>query len=110
MDANDQNYLCTREGQVVGPFTRDQLADMKRTGAVQAYFWVWEASNPQWAPANAPPPPPAAPTSPIAAQPMEAKTAELNTSEEPTQQSNAPARQYARFDDKGEFSTTSTSL
>jgi hypothetical protein len=115
MDAHDQNYLCTREGQVVGPFTRDQLADMKRTGAIQAYFWVWDASNPQWAPAAAPPPPPAAP-SPIAAQPMEAKTAELNIHEEPTMGGTStvvmpsqPARQYARFDNRSEFSTTSNS-
>src|SRR6185295_11013080 len=100
MDANDQNYLCTREGQVVGPFTRDQLAEMRRSGGIQAYYWVWEASNPQWAPAVAPPPPPAAPTSPIAHQPMEAKTAELNPDEEPTIRTRVPARQYARFDDR----------
>src|SRR5579885_1810236 len=113
MSTQDQNYLCTREGQVVGPFTQAQLAEMKRTGAIQAYFWLWEASNPQWMPANPPPPPPAAPTSPIASQP-EAKTAELNPGEEMGGTStlvmpSQPARQYARFDNRGEFSTTATS-
>lgn len=113
MSNQDQNYLCTREGQVVGPFTQAQLGEMKRSGEMQAYFWLWEASNPQWAPANPPPPPPSAPTSPIASDP-DARTAELNPSEEMGGTSTVvmpsqPARQYARFDNRGEFSSTATS-
>jgi hypothetical protein len=111
MSTPDLNYLCTREGQVVGPFTREQLVQMKQSGEILKFFWIWEAGSPQWMPANPPPPPPSSPISP---GPMEAKTAELNpdiddktiggtsTVVMPSQ----PARQYARFDSRSEFSST----
>jgi len=111
MSTSDLNYMCTREGQVVGPFTSAQVLQMKQSGEILKYFWLWEAGNPQWAPANPPPPPP---SSPIAPSAMESKTRDLITDEKtlggtstvvmPSQ----PARQYARFDSRSEFSQTST--
>jgi hypothetical protein len=58
MISGDQNYLCTKDGKVVGPFSKAELGEMKKSGAIHAYFWVWEAENPQWLPAVAPPPGP----------------------------------------------------
>jgi hypothetical protein len=88
---------------------------MRKTGAINEYFWVWEAGFPQWMPANTPPPPPAGDPTKLTQAP-EAKTEEINVHQaaaraqaQPEPQSERPARSYARFDDKRESTSTYTS-
>ena len=34
----------------MGPITSSQLVEMRKSGAINEYFWVWEAAFPQWMP------------------------------------------------------------
>jgi hypothetical protein len=113
MSTQDLNYLCTRDGKVVGPVTSSQLVEMRRTGSINEYFWVWEVAFPQWMPANTPPPPPSPDATKLTEhqtlQPAaEAKTEEI-TIPKPHPQQQTPARSYARFDDRRESTSTFTS-
>ncbi len=85
---------------------------MRKSGAINEYFWVWEAAFPQWMPANTPPPPPAPDpaqaSAPVSTKPAEGKTEEI-TLPKPHPQQQTPARSYARFDAKSESTSTYTS-
>ncbi|HUP57822.1 MAG TPA: hypothetical protein VM598_10250 [Bdellovibrionota bacterium] len=101
--------MCTRDGKVVGPVTSSQLVEMRRTGAINEYFWVWETAFPQWMPANTPPPPPSPDATKFTEHPaVEAKTEEITIPKSHPQQ-QTPARSYARFDDRRESTSTHTS-
>src|SRR5262245_6790850 len=92
MSSSDLNYLCTRDGRVVGPLAKGQIDEMRRSGAIHDYLWIWEAGTPTWMPASPPPPPP----SPIEAQ-------------SPADQAAQPARSYARFEPSSEKSDETSS-
>ncbi|HLD99063.1 MAG TPA: hypothetical protein VJB59_02325 [Bdellovibrionota bacterium] len=56
--------FLSRDGQVFGPYTVEQLQTMKTSGEFQKYFWFWDGSTPEWVPVTPPPPLPVLKTTP----------------------------------------------
>jgi hypothetical protein len=54
-----QGIYLGKEGKVFGPFSAEDINQLKFSGEYFKYSWIWDGSSPNWVPVNAPPPPPA---------------------------------------------------
>ncbi|OFZ54809.1 MAG: hypothetical protein A2428_04540 [Bdellovibrionales bacterium RIFOXYC1_FULL_54_43] len=70
--------FLSRDGQVFGPYTVEQLQTIKASGEFQKYFWFWDGSTPEWVPVTPPPPLPVLKTTPPPSAP--AVAAQIPTS------------------------------
>lgn len=59
----DLTYLG-KEGQAFGPFSEDEVDEIKKTGKFVEYSFLWSADLGEWQPINLPPPPTGASASP----------------------------------------------
>jgi hypothetical protein len=58
--------FLSQDGQMFGPYSREQIEEMRRTGEISRYTWLWDGTTPNWVLANAAPPPPPPPGVPVA--------------------------------------------
>src|SRR5207244_8187113 len=62
MNKAESLIFLAHGSRLVGPLNAGQLKQLRETGEIQQYFWLWEDPKAGWVPANSPPPPPPAQT------------------------------------------------
>lgn len=56
MDISGRKTYLSRDGQVYGPFSDEQLNELRTSGQIHSYFWIWDGSADAWSPLHSPPP------------------------------------------------------
>ena len=51
------NYFLGKRGQSFGPYSAEQIQEMRATGKMENYSWIWDPRNSEWKPLDPPPPP-----------------------------------------------------
>jgi hypothetical protein len=54
----DSKIYLGKGGKFVGPFSPSDIEQMRKTGAIFQYVWIWEEQKGAWATIELPPPPP----------------------------------------------------
>ena len=63
MSENPKTIYLSKDGKVSGPFAETELNELRQSGELQQYSWIWHGAGKNWEPLSPPPPPPAASSS-----------------------------------------------
>jgi hypothetical protein len=63
MSDQPKTIYLSKDGKVTGPFAETEINEMRESGDLQQYSWIWHGAGKNWEPLSAPPPPPANPSS-----------------------------------------------